>query len=339
MAFERENFNVARKIALGSSTLTVECNVSAGCNVTKVLSLSVESYVAGSEVLNGVINYSGNVDTRIVIMADDGQINTICSSCPFASKFESADIESGQDAFIKVKVIDYNVESIGGEMVKIAVNLEQKGFVVGNREVDTISCHDDDVCIKNEEIDVIGFIGSAKETVSVESEINLRENIKKILLTETRALVRNVDAGAGFVSIGGDVITRVLYLTENDKFESGYVYDTFKEEVEIEGVTRESFVEGDAVVKQDEVATEIVQDEKGGKIVVKAPVVINVRAYEEKQTTVIKDIYSIKNQLNISDMYIIPIKQLKEKLKAHLPLTNIILASINSFSVVEIMLR
>ena len=300
MAFERENFNVARKIALSPSALTVECNVSAGCNVTKVLSLSVESFVQNSEVLNGVINYSGTVDTRLVIMAEDGQINTICSSCPFSSRFENSEIETGQEAFIKVKVIDYNVESIGGDMVKIAVNLEQKGFVIGNREVATISCHDEDVCIKNEEIDVIEFGGSARETFTVESEINLRENIKKVILTEARVLVRNVEAGSGFVTISGDVISRVLYLSENDKFESGYVYDNFKEEIELEGVNRESFVEGDAYVKQDEVTTEIIQDEKGGKIVVKVPLVLSVRSYRENKVTVIQDLYSVKNELNLS---------------------------------------
>ena len=300
MAFERENFNVARKIALDKSVLAVECNISAGCNVTKVLSMTVESYVQSSEVLNGVINYSGVVDTRVVVMAEDGQINTICSSCPFASKFENADIESGQDAYIKVKVIDYNVESIGGEMIKLVVNLEQKGFVVGNHEVGTISCHDDDVCIKNEEIDVIDYKGSAKETFTVESDINLRENIKKVILTESKTLVRSVDAGSGFVTVSGDVITRVLYLTENDKFESGYVYDTFKQEVELEGVTRESSVEGEVFVKQEDVVTEVVQDEKGGKIVVKVPVVITVRAFEQAKVTVVKDLYSVKSEVNIS---------------------------------------
>ena len=300
MAFERENFNVGRKIALGKSALTVECNLSAGCNVAKVLSLSVESYAQNSEVLNGVINYSGVVDTKVVIMADDGQINTINSSCPFASKFEDSEIEIGQEAFIQVKVIDYNIESIGGEMMKIAVNLEQKGFVISNREVGTISCHDDDLCTKSEEIDIIKYNGSAKETFTVESEINVRENVKKIILTESRALVRNVEAGSNFVTVSGDVITRVLYLTENDKFESGYVYDTFKEEVELEGVNREARVEGDVVVKQDEVSTEVVQDDKGGKIVFKVPIVVSVRAFEEGKTTVIKDLYSIKNDINLT---------------------------------------
>lgn len=300
MAFERENFNVAKKVELEKGEVTVECNLSAGVTVSKVLSLSVEGYSQTVEVLNGVVNYSGIVDTKLIVMAEDGQICTVCSSCPFSSKFESEEIENGQNAFIKVKVIDYNVESIGGEMVKVNVVLEQNGFVIGNREVGTIGCHDEDVCLKNEDIKVIKYIGCVSETINQESEINLREVVKKVILTESSAIVKNVDSGAGFITISGDVITRVLYLNENDKFECGYVYDTFKEELELASVTRESFVEGDAFVKQDSVVTEIVQDEKSGKIVVKVPVVLTARAFEEATVTVIKDLYSIKSELNVT---------------------------------------
>ena len=300
MAFERENFNVARKSALEKSDLTVECNVSAGSSVSKVLSISVEGCVQSVEVLNGVVNYSGAVDTKLVIMAEDGEINTICSTCPFSSKFESEDIEGGMDAFVKVKVIDYSTESINGENVKLSVVLEQSGFVVGNKEVGTIDCHDDEVCYKKDEISLIKYLGSSSSEATVESEINLRENIKKIILTESHAVVKNVDAGAGFVTVSGDVISRVLFLNENDKFESGYINDSFKEELELNGVTRESFVEGDVRVRQDGVVTEILQDEKGGKIIVKVPITLTVRAFEEGKVSVIKDLYGTKNDINVT---------------------------------------
>ena len=300
MAFDRENFNVARKTTLAKGEVTVECNISAGVNVSKVLAVSVEGYGQNVEALNGVVNYSGAVDAKLVIMAEDGQINTVCNSCPFSSRFESEEIENGQDAFVKVKVVDYIIESVGGEMVKLAVVLEQNGFVVGNQEIGTIDCHDDDICFKKDDISVIKYVGSSSSEVALSSEINLRENIKKILLVESRAVVKNVDAGADFVTVSGDVVTRVLYVNENDKFESGYINDTFKEEVELSGVTRESFVEGDAFVKHDGVETEIVQDEKGGKIIVKVPLVLKVRAFQEGKISVINDLYSVKNELNVT---------------------------------------
>lgn len=300
MAFERESFSVAKKTPLAKGDITVECNVSAGFNVSKILSVSTDGSVQTVETLNGEVNYSGAIDTKVMVMAEDGQINTICSTCPFSSKFEGEDIEGGKDAVVSVKVIDHNIESVSGDIVKIAVVLEQDGFVVGNCEVNTIDCHDDDVCFKKDEIKIVKYLGSAKSEVTVESEINLRENIKKVLLTQSHAIVKNVDAGAGFVTISGDVVTRVLYINENDKFESGYINDTFKEEVELAGVTRESFVEGEAFVRNEAVLTEILQDEKGGKIIVKTPLVLSVRAFEEASLSVIKDLYSTKQELNVT---------------------------------------
>lgn len=79
------------------------------------------------------------------------------------------------------------------------------------------------------------------------SEINFRDKVKKLILTESKTLVKSVEAGVNFVTISGDVVSRVLYLNDNDKFENGYVYDSFKQEVELDGVTRESLVEGNAL--------------------------------------------------------------------------------------------
>ena len=275
----------------------MECNVSTGANVNKILTLAVEGEVSNSEVLNGVINFSGSVDTKLVFLCDDEQISSVNANCPFSSKFESEDIETGQIAEVKVKVVDYNIDSVGGDMVKISVRLEQSGFIVGNQEIGTISCNDDCVCIKNEEIDVIKFIGAGSENITIESEINVRENIKKILLTESSVIVKSVDSGVNFVSVTGDVVSRVLYLNENDRFESGYVYDGFKEEIELAGATRDSRVEAEAKVNREGVMTELVQDEKGCKLLVKMPVSISVRAYDNERISVINDLYSTKGEV------------------------------------------
>ena len=297
MAFEKNNFLVARKKSLEKREFTVECNVSTGANVNKILTLAVEGEVSNSEVLNGVINFSGSVDTKLVFLCDDEQISSVNANCPFSSKFESEDIETGQIAEVKVKVVDYNIDSVGGDMVKISVRLEQSGFIVGNQEIGTISCNDDCVCIKNEEIDVIKFIGAGSENITIESEINVRENIKKILLTESSVIVKSVDSGVNFVSVTGDVVSRVLYLNENDRFESGYVYDGFKEEIELAGATRDSRVEAEAKVNREGVMTELVQDEKGCKLLVKMPVSISVRAYDNERISVINDLYSTKGEV------------------------------------------
>ena len=64
MAFDKNIFNVARKKALEKKEISVECNIQAGATVTKVLTLSVDSGVNSSEVLNDVVNFSWAVDIQ-----------------------------------------------------------------------------------------------------------------------------------------------------------------------------------------------------------------------------------------------------------------------------------
>ena len=148
MAFERNSFLVAKKVALQKSEFTVECNVKADCEVQKILSVSADACVQTLETMNGVLNYAGLIDLKVVFKGDDMDINTICSSCPFSSKFESDEITIGQDGFVDIKVIDFSVESVSNDSIKINVFLEQSGFVVGNQEVNTIKNSDDSVCVK-----------------------------------------------------------------------------------------------------------------------------------------------------------------------------------------------
>lgn len=298
MAFETKNFNVAKKLVLEKSEFNVECNILLGDNVSKILATSVEANVNDNETLNGVVNYSGTIDTKIIFLNENGELNTICNSCPFSSKFENDEIITGQKALLTVKVVDYSFENINGDSARLLVMLMQSGFVLSNREVRTIASNDDNVCCKYDEIDVVKFLGASQESFDTNLETNIRDKVKKLVLTECKVFLKSVESGVNFVSVNGEVVTRILYLNENDKFENGYVYDTFKEEVELEGVTRDSYVEGECVVKQEQVITEIVTDERGDKLTIKVPITVNVFAYGQERLQVIKDLYSTKNGVN-----------------------------------------
>ena len=325
MAFESNNFNVAKKFPLERSEFSVECNIDAGENVVKVLSVSLGLGRVNSETLNGVVNFSSCLDVKLVVLSSDGQLNTIATTNPFSSKFENENIENNQLAMVKLKIIDYNIDSINGSSVKIIVNLEQCGFIVANKEIKTIQSSDEDICTKNEDINIIRFLGSGKEDIEVASEINIRDKINKILLSESGVIVKSVESGLNFVTISGEVATRVIYINDNDKFESGYVYDTFKEEIEIEGATRDSLVDGKAVVVQEDVQCELVEDEKGCKIIVKVPLTLSAVAFGEENFSVVKDLYSTKCFTKVTtesfDMtYICPLELVEGKIEGSLVL-------------------
>lgn len=290
MAFESNNFSVVRKTKLPKSEFSVECNIAGA--MAKVLAVSTVASVTSSEVLSGSINYSGNVDVKLVYLNDEGEIGVLASTCPFTSKFEGEQIVNGQKALIRVKVVDNQIEGVGDDGVRVLVNLQQSGVLVGSEEVHTIASQDPDVCTKTEEMQVVRFVGQQSDTFETTSELTIREPIKKLILAESQALVKSCEGGANFVSVAGEIVTRVLYLTGEDKFETGYVYEPFKQEVELEGTTRDSQVEAHAFVKCESIKTEVQESDKGIKLTICTPVLLTVKAYEKANVTVIKDLYS-----------------------------------------------
>ncbi len=298
MTFEENNFNVVKKTKLTKGQFNVECNIAVTC--AKILTATASASVVSSEVLNGNINYAGNIDVKLVYMTEDGEIGTTNSVCPFTSSFVGENIVNGQKALISVKVVETNLESLSSDNIRLVVSLEQSGVLISSNEIHSVQSSASDICSKTEEINVIRFVGEATENITVSSEFSVREQVKKLILTESQVMLKNVESGVNFVSVSGEVITRVLCLTENDKFETGYVYDTFKEEVELEGATRESLVEGYGFVKNDGVRTELEEGDKGVKLNIEVPVLLAVKAYEEATVIVVKDLYSTTNEIKVS---------------------------------------
>lgn len=293
-------FNVVKKKRLDKGSFNVECNVETNVEIDKILSVCHTAQAENAEILNGVVNYSGIIDLCILYCTVDGEIGTINSSCPFSSKFEDACISVGDKINIKVDVEDYSIESVTSSNIKINCTIMQSAMLILCREVGNVSAGDENICLKEDEILINALIGEAKEVFTVESEFSIKEPVKKVLIADCQVSVKSVESGVNFVSVGGEVVTRLLYLTEKDRFESTYITENFKEEVELEGVTRDSVSEAVAFIKKNAVKCEIDEAEKGVNIKLTIPVEIKVVSYQEKNEVVIKDIYSIENELEVT---------------------------------------
>lgn len=300
MAFETNKFTVVRKKRLEKSTFGVECNIESNAEIEKVLSVCHSASVDTAEVLNGCINFVGNIDVCLLFLTVDGEIGTINSSCPFSGKFEDDAIAVGDKVGISVEVDDYSIESVTAQNVKIGCTCSASGVLILCREVGSISCADEDVCIKQDEISVCTLVGQAKESFVVESGFSIKEPVRKVICSDSQVAVKSVESGVNFVSVGGEVITRLLYLTENDRFETAYTTENFKEEVELEGVTREAVGEAVACVRKNAVKCEIEDAERGIEVKISVPVEVKVTSYLERTESVAADLYSTKNELQVS---------------------------------------
>ena len=228
MSFEKNSFKVVKKRRLQKSEFNVECNVPVEGEINKIFSVCHTVMVENVEVSTGVASYNGNIDFCILYESANGEIVTNNYTCPFTSKLEDEKLVVGDKVQVSVDVVDFSIDSATSSNVKINCLLVQRGVVISCYNVDTIDANDNDICTKKEEIYISTFIGEASEVFTNSSEVSIKEPVKKVLLCDASVSIKNVECGNNFVAVTGEVIGRLLYLTENDRYETSYISEIYK---------------------------------------------------------------------------------------------------------------
>jgi len=86
MAFEANNFYVAKKKILPVSEFNVDCNIDVEEDIASIFAVSSEIYVNNKEVLSGSVEYSGVIETCVVYMTTNNEVGSVHTACPFTSK-------------------------------------------------------------------------------------------------------------------------------------------------------------------------------------------------------------------------------------------------------------
>lgn len=300
MSFENNNFKVVKKTRLPKSEFNLACQVAAGDEIAKVYAVSINVFCDNQEITNGVVSYSGHVDICMIYGLENGEIASAQATHNFSSKFEDDQITNGEKAIIDLKVVDHEIGNISGSEATVNVTIEQSGALIQNVDVRNVATNDDNVCVKEDEIKIVQFVGSATSQMSEKLQTTSREKIKKVLGAEASVAIKNAEAGVGFVSVGGDVNAKVLYIDENDKFQMAELYDSFKEELELEGAARENFVEAFAKVDCSNIKIEVEDDERSSRIMLDVPFELSAFAFEEKSINLVSDLFSTKCDLDIT---------------------------------------
>ena len=300
MAFETNKFNVVKKKRLGKTQFNVECAIETNADVAKVLSVKYDAKADNIEVLNGEINVAGRIDFCVLFATPDGEIGTTNSACPFVTKIENGTIKLADKANINVEVVDYQIVDISDGIIRILCVCEQTCILIENEDVANVAINDDNVCAKKDEIVVNQFIGTATETFNVESQASIKEQIKRLIYADSDVALKNIECGNGFVAVAGEVVTKILYLSANDRFEICYTTEPFKQEIAFENVGENAVCEAKAQIKKQEVRYEVVESDKGVQINFDMPVEVEVFVYGETKQEIVKDLYSTTSELSVS---------------------------------------
>lgn len=292
-----DKFCTMKRRLVGVEQVHEECLISIenGDEPKKILSVSASSEIenlnSGSET-----TVNGKVTFNLIYLLEDNMVNSQVSVCPFTVRVNG---ETSGYTYADSKIIEKSVESISGNNVKILVTVEVCVYEIVSNEVLSLNETREDVCLKEKELEWTSFVKGNEQTFTEENTLTLKEKVKSILSYQSGVVVKSYSAGYNFITVQGDVLTRLVYVVDDnrDKICTTILSSPFKQELEIDGVNKSDKIEVMARVIASDVNAVVEENENNTTVTVKVPIFTRTLVYRCSMINAVCDLYSTKSKV------------------------------------------
>ncbi len=294
------NVEVAREIELEKKMEQIDFSILLPEeNVSNILSVNASVVVDKYEALLGELSVSGTACLNIVYLLEDGTVSNHKTCQDFSFKVEDLSFDPTSIIDILPNVIDIDIEKVNGNSFKVKLTIENTISLVRNQEINLLQNEDSDIYVKQSEIKLIKHNKRNCQTFTQNSVFETKLPVSRILNTSSVVSINKADALDGIVVFEGEITTRMLYVSEDDRplLVSLINKDMFREEVEDDGATRESVVKGFATVLSSDIEENIDSENKTVEVLV--PVKICYDLFEMQNATVTADAYSTNSDVEL----------------------------------------
>lgn len=266
-------------------------------------------FITNREVQEDKIRIQGLIDIYAIYIADD-ETNSLKGLTATLTFNENIDMKGCNDDMIPILKFNLsNVESrvLNGRKITVKCPLEIDVKVISDSEFNIPADVTDleNVQMLKEKLKLNSLIGHNTETLSINENISLSENLSPIgeILTCSLDIV-NKDYKVSYnkVLAKADARVRIVY-SADDEMESINVFETlipFTSFIDINGVNENT--QFDIIYNLKNYCIKpVYQDMKASAISVLAEIDVMVIAHEEKEFTVIKDLYNPDNILRYTE--------------------------------------
>lgn len=297
----KEKVEAVRQSVLEGKKEQYEFFVSLVENVSNVLSVSATIAITDQEVLMGQVNFTGEACLNIVYSIENGEILNHKTCENISGKIENVGIDP--NVFVKIlpNILDVTMErDEKNNLIKIKVSVEYETNMIRNQDLSIFTNTDQEIFVKENSIEISKHISRNCTNFNQTVIFDTKLPVKNILNITSMAMVTKADALEGMIVFEGEIATRVLYLSEDDRpvIVSLTSRESFREEVEDAKATPNSMVEAFARVICKNIDEEINKEEK--TISVNVAVRLTYDLFESRPVTIIGDAYSVKNETNLT---------------------------------------
>lgn len=296
---------VLKKYKLETVQSIIENNVTVEeIEISKVLSVSADIDLdTNQEMLSGVCNLNGKMILNIIYTNQDGEINNQTAVSPFAIKLSSEKIDTTSKLNAKVKVVSTQIDKAMGNQIKVITTLNCDCIIIKNEEMQYLTSTEENVYTKQAEQQVSTFAKQVCEKFEEGLQTTVKDGVKKVLMTNVECILKGWSAGMGFVSTEGEIYAKVVYVNKQEipELQTITISKAFKQEIDAEGLTKESDLETFLNVVYEQIKVELDENDNGETVIdINVPILACYNQISKKSIMTVTDAYSTLNQLAIS---------------------------------------
>jgi len=292
----------AKNLEKHNFTSTLNLQIDSKVNIKTVLNVSCYMLDTKIETASGKAVVNGKISVKVLYIDTDNITNTLTEIQPFSETILDNSITS--DCYIFLANHSCMCQESSSETtLKVECSLSFTPVLYLNLAVPNKIDIDDKTICKNSLLKTNRIEKSINTHFNYTSTLETKNNISKILNSNSVFNLENVTAQDGYMIAEGKLFTCIVYETqENEETKILQLCDTFnvKTDIEIEGLKQENILDlfFNLDNNNDNISTEIEDDNS----IITITHQINVAGLilQEVNIECIEDIYSTKNELELS---------------------------------------
>lgn len=270
-------------------------------DVLTIVDENANIFISKVEVLENKMRINGVADVNVLYLADTGENRSINHNFEFSESFDFDGISDNMQILDEIKITTLRSKIINERKINVELEADVTLFANRNEKIEYVSNfeNNENIQLLENETEIKNLIGVGKSKASIRENLPI-DNIDQVLdIISTEVNVKNIENKPSYNKIlsKADVEVDVTYLTVDGNVNSSKREYQAMGFIDIENVNETNIANSDYILRDMNINTNG-SDEHSINVELDFDILGEV--YENKRINIIKDMYSLKEDFEIS---------------------------------------
>ena len=271
-------------------------------DIINIINSNGNAYIYKKEVTTSRVRIDGNLDTHIIYLADNGETRSIQTTLNFIETIEDTSITEEMFFDYDLRIQKIETKILNERKISVTAQIELNAIL---KKIEEVEILDDISEIKDvekleEKMTIRNLIGVNIVKTSLKENINTQENdeIAEILKTDVNIINSESKISYNKVLAKAEANISIMYLTEDNRINTVNGVFPIMSFIDLENIKEENECNIEYKIK-NMLFTQNSKEQHG--ILIQIEFEVQCEVFENKQISVIQDIYGLKNNIKCKE--------------------------------------